>query len=111
MPRPAGRSPGYLSGTMKYFHRTSVSPDEVMDRATTFFGARLTPAAEGPGRRQFAGSIGLVTVTVEAEGGHYTLIVVETNQVGESEADKLAKRFLTVVHTMAEPSHVARGAY
>ena len=111
MPWPAGRETGYHSGIMKYFHRTSVSPDQVMERATSFFGARLTPAAEGPGRRQFAGTIGLVTVTVEAEGGHYTLIVVETNQVGESEADKLAKRFLTVVHTMAEPSHVPRGAY
>ena len=31
---------------------------------------------------------------MQAEGGHYTLVTVETNQVGESEADKLAKRFL-----------------
>ena len=82
-----------------------------MERAATFFGARLTPAAEGPRHRQFAGPMGQVTVTVEAEGGHYTLIVVETNQVGESEADKLAKRFLTSVHTMAEPNHTTRGAY
>jgi hypothetical protein len=50
-------------------------------------------------------------VQVEAEGGHYTRITVETNQPGESEADKLAKRFLTLVHTMAEPSHAPRGAY
>ena len=50
-------------------------------------------------------------VTVQAEGGHYTLVTVETNQVGESEADKLAKRFLTVVHTMAEPTHRPIGAY
>ena len=45
-------------------------------------------------------------MTVQAEGGHYTLVTVETNQVGESEADKLAKRFLTLVHTMAEPTIV-----
>lgn len=96
---------------MKYFHRTSVRPDEVMDHATTFFGARLSPAAEGPRRRQFAGSVGQITVQVEAEGGHYTLVEVETDQVGESEADKLAKRFLTTVHTLAEPTHVIRGAY
>jgi hypothetical protein len=51
------------------------------------------------------------TVTVQADGGHYTLVTVETNQVGESEADKLAKRFLTVVHTMAEPTHRPIGAY
>ncbi len=96
---------------MKYFHRTSVAPDEVLVRATTFFGARLTPAEEQPRRRRFAGTIGQVSVTVQAEGGHYTLVTVETNQVGESELDKLAKRFLTVVHTMAEPAHRPIGAY
>jgi hypothetical protein len=48
---------------------------------------------------------------VQAEGGHYTLVTVDTNQVGESEADKLAKRFLTLVHTRAEPSHRPIGAY
>ena len=48
---------------------------------------------------------------MQAEGGHYTLVTVETNQVGESEADKLAKRFLTVVHTMTDPTHHPIGAY
>jgi len=96
---------------MKYFHRTHVTPDDVLARATTFFGARLGPAEELPRRRRFAGAIGQVSVTVQAEGGHYTLVTVETNQVGESEADKLAKRFLTIVHTMAEPTHRPIGAY
>jgi hypothetical protein len=45
------------------------------------------------------------------EGGHYTLITIDTDQVAESEADKLAKRFLAVVHTRAEPDHELRGAY
>jgi hypothetical protein len=66
---------------------------------------------EGARRRQFAGSIGRIGVTVQAEGGHYTLVTVATNQVGESEADKLAKRFLTLVHTRAEPTHRPIGAY
>jgi hypothetical protein len=96
---------------MKYFHRTSVSPDDVLTRAAAFFGPRLSPVEEGPRRRTFAGAIGQVTVCVEAEGGHYTRVTVETDQVGESEADKLAKRFLTLVHMMAEPSHSPRGAY
>ena len=38
-------------------------------------------------------------------------MTVETNQPGESELDKLAKRFLAVVHTVAEPEHVLRGSY
>jgi hypothetical protein len=96
---------------VKYFHRTSVSPDEVIEAATRFFGAKLTPAAEEPRGREFAGSIGRVAVRVEAEGGHYTRVEVRTDQVGESEADKMAKRFLAEVHTLAEPRHSVRGAY
>jgi hypothetical protein len=96
---------------MKYFHRTQLAPDAVLARAAQFFGGRLSPAEELPRRRRFTGAIGQVAVTVQADGGHYTLVTVETNQVGESEADKLAKRFLTVVHTMAEPTHRPIGAY
>jgi hypothetical protein len=95
---------------MKYFHRTHLSPDDVLGEATRFFGANLAPAGEEPRRRRFAGTIGRINVTVQA-GGHYTLVTVETDQVGESEADKLAKRFLTLVHTRAEPSHRPIGAY
>ena len=96
---------------MKYFHRTHSAPDEVLARATSFFGARLAPVEEQPRSRRFSGTIGQIGVTVQADGGHYTLVTVETNQVGESEADKLAKRFLTVVHTMIDPTHRPIGAY
>ena len=96
---------------MKYFHRTHLPAEAVLARAATFFGARLTPVEELPRRRRFTGTIGQIGVTVQADGGHYTLVTVETNQVGESEADKLAKRFLTVFHTMAEPMHRPIGAY
>ncbi len=96
---------------MKYFHRTSVPPEAVIQQAARFFGARLSTTEEGARRRRFAGAIGQLTVTVEAEGGHYTLVTAETNQPGESEIDRLAKRFLAVVHTLAEPDHALRGAY
>ena len=96
---------------MKYFHRTSVPPDQVLAGAARFFGATMASVDEQPRRRQFAGTVGRIAVTVQAEGGHYTLVTIETNQVGESEADKLAKRFLTLVHTLAEPDHRPIGAY
>ncbi|HEU5153849.1 MAG TPA: hypothetical protein VFU03_03920 [Gemmatimonadales bacterium] len=96
---------------MKYFHRTHISPDQVITRAAEFFSRRVAPVEEGPRRRRFDGAIGQLTITAEAEGGHYTLVTAETNQPGESELDKLAKRFLAVVHTLAEPAHVLRGAY
>ena len=96
---------------MKYFHRTSVDPDTVLAAAQRFFRPTLAPVEAEPRRAAFAGTIGRIRVTVQAEGGHYTLVTAETDQVGESEADKLAKRFLTRVHTLAEPTHRPIGAY
>jgi hypothetical protein len=96
---------------VKYFHRTSVEPDRVLAESARFFGAVMAPVEEQPRRRQYRGPIGRIGVTVQAEGGHYTLVTVETDQVGESEADKVAKRFLTMVHTLAEPDHRPIGAY
>ena len=96
---------------MKYFHRTHASPDDILGLAADFFGSQLTPVEEAPRRRTFTGAIGRVSVTVQAEGGHYTLVTAETDQVGESEADKLAKRFLTVAHAATHPAHRSIGAY
>jgi len=83
----------------------------VLASAAEFFGSRLTPVEEQPRRRKFSGAIGRVGVTVQAEGGHYTVVTAETDQVGESEADKLAKRFLTLLHTLEHPTHRPIGAY
>jgi hypothetical protein len=96
---------------MKYFHRTHAAPDAMLGLASEFFGAGLTPVAEGARQRTFSGAIGRVSVTVQAEGGHYTLVTVDTDQVGESEIDKLAKRFLTVAHAATHPAHRSIGAY
>src|SRR5205823_9320467 len=83
---------------MRYFHRTTLSPDEVLAQAKAFFGARLAPADEAARRRTYAGGLGQVTITARVEGGHYTLVGVGTDQVGESDLDRLAKRFLAHVH-------------
>lgn len=96
---------------MKYFHRTPVQPDVVMQRAAAWFGAHLSPVAEAPRRLAFGGSLGMVTVTAVPEGGHYTLVTVVTDQPGESLLDKLSKHFLGTVHVIAEPEHVLRGDY
>lgn len=96
---------------MRYFHRTSIAPDDVLAEADAYFGERLVRCDAGDRRRSFTGTIGRIDLTVEAEGGHYTLINVATDQVGESEADKVAKRFLSVVHKRAQPQHEVKGAY
>ena len=96
---------------MRYFHRTSLPPDDVLSAADRYFGPPLTASGSGHRERTFSGTIGRVTISLKAEGGHYTLITVDTDQVGESELDKLAKRFLAVVHQKVEPTHEIRGAY
>jgi len=96
---------------VRYFHRTTLSPHDVLTHAKTFFGTRLAPADEAVRRRTYAGPLGRVTIAARAEGGHYTLVEVATDQVGESELDRLAKRFLAELHRQAEPSHELRGAY
>jgi hypothetical protein len=96
---------------MRYFHRTSVPPEEVLAEADRFFTASLAVAETGLRTRTFSGAVGRMALTVGPEGGHYTRITIETDQVGESEADKLAKRFLAVVHQRAEPQYELRGAY
>jgi hypothetical protein len=96
---------------MRYFHRTSIAPDDVLAEADTYLGERLQRSDAGDRHRTFSGTIGRIDLTVEAEGGHYTLINVVTDQVGESEADRVAKRFLGMVHKRAEPWHEVKGAY
>ena len=96
---------------MRYFHRTSLSPDDVLAEADRHFGDRLQTVSSSARARTFQGAVGTITVQVEREGGHYTHITISTDQVGESEADKTAKRYLTRVHARADDRHVARGAY
>ncbi|HEU5261250.1 MAG TPA: hypothetical protein VFU41_07475 [Gemmatimonadales bacterium] len=96
---------------MRYFHRTTASPKQVLEAAKAFFGSRMAPAEESPRRRAYTGALGKITIAARAEGGHYTYVEVSTDQVGESELDKLAKRFLAEVHKQVEPAHELRGAY
>ena len=96
---------------MRYFHRTSLAPDEVMAEADKYFGSHLLRTSSESRARSYEGAVGKISVTVQVEGGHYTRVTVETDQVGESDADKLAKRFLVVVHARVDTAHEVRGAY
>lgn len=96
---------------MQYAHRCHLPAEAVLRQASGFFGGRLALAAEGPRERAFSGSLGRITVRVAADGGHATVVTVATDQVGESEADKLAKRFLTLLHAGEHPGFTPIGAY
>ena len=76
---------------MRLFHRTSIGP-----------AAAQLLEARG---RTFTGQLGTMTLRVSMEGGHYTRIEVETDQMGESRLDKNVKKFFVDVHRAADPSH------
>lgn len=96
---------------MRYFHRTSLPLDAVLSEADRFFATGRSVTESAARRRVFSGATGRITVTAQAEGGHYSLVTIETDQMGESEADKQARRFLATVHARVEPKHELRGAY
>lgn len=97
---------------MRHYHRTHLTPDEVIALADEFFPALgLAMADAGPRRRVFEGPLGRLALRFSGEGGHYTRIDIETDQTGESRLDRNAKRFFVQVHRAADPAHTLRAAY
>jgi len=96
---------------MRFFHRTSLSPDEVLAQAERHFASLGTAAEKGERTRTYTGAVGRISLEVHREGGHYTRVTVETGQPCQGEADRLAKGFLTAVHQKVHPSHIARGTH
>lgn len=97
---------------MRHFHRTSLTPHQVLEAADRHFGALgLTRGGADARSRAFAGTLGTMRLTVRMEGGHYTLIEAFTDQVGESRLDKGVKRFFNVVHREADPRHQIEAGY
>ena len=97
---------------MRHYHRTHITPESVLQAADEFFPKlALRPQASGERSRTFAGELGTAKVVVKPEGGHYTFIEVETDQVGESRLDRNVKRFFVRVHRQADPGHKLAAAY
>ena len=83
-----------------------------MRSADAFFAALgLTQTASAARLRTFTGPLGTMTLTVKMEGGHYTFVEVETDQIGESRLDKNVKRFFVELHRQADPAHVPEASY
>jgi hypothetical protein len=97
---------------MRHYHRTQVTPELVMAAADEYFAMlHLARQASSPRSRVYAGELGTVKVSAKPEGGHYTFIEAETDQVGESRLDRNVKRFFVRIHRQAEPSHKLAAAY
>ena len=50
-------------------------------------------------------------LTARAEGGHYTFVEVETDQMGESRLDRNVKRFFVTLHRTEDPTHLLEASY
>ena len=61
--------------------------------------------------RTFSGDLGIMQLKVRSDGGHYTLVEVVTDQIGESRLDKNVKKFFNVVHRAADPHHAPTAGY
>jgi hypothetical protein len=97
---------------MRHFYRSHLSPHEVLYRADAFFPTiGLTPLATAARSRTFSGPLGVMRLSVKAEGGHYTFVEVQSDQMGESRLDRNVKRFFVTLHRTEDPRHTLEAAY
>ena len=97
---------------MRHFYRTHLVPTTVLTAADTFFPAlELAQTANAARARSFSGPLGTMRLTVRPEGGHYTFVEVETDQMGESRLDRNVKRFFVELHRQQDPSHKLEASY
>ena len=97
---------------MRHFYRSHLPPVTVLAGADEFFpGIGLERTSSAPRARSFAGPLGAMKLTVKAEGGHYTFVEVETDQIGESRLDRNVKKFFNTIHRAEDPSHTLEASY
>jgi hypothetical protein len=97
---------------MRHFHRTSLSPVDVLNEADRHFGALgLARVSAELKVRQYSGPLGTMSLNVRMEGGHYTMVEAYTDQVGESRLDKNVKKFFVALHRASDPRHRIEAGY
>ena len=97
---------------MRHFHRTSLVAPDVLAHADAFFPTiGLAATATEARARTFAGAIGTVHLVVRPEGGHYTFVEANTDQMGESRLDRNVKKFFVRLHRAKAPGHRLEASY
>jgi hypothetical protein len=103
---------------MKHFYRTTVHPDAVLADADAFFptiGLKLVHTTNRS--RTYKGVVGAPEVSatlelsVKMEGGHYTFVEGQTDQMGESRVDRNVKKFFVQLHRQADARHEMTAAF
>jgi len=97
---------------MRHFYRSHLALADVLAAADEFFpGIGLAQQTTAPKTRTYSGPLGALKLSVKAEGGHYTFVQAETDQMGESRLDRNVKRFFVRLHRADEPSHQLTANY
>jgi len=97
---------------MRHFFRTHLTPAAVIEAADEFFPAlQLAQSAPQARSRTFGGTLGTLTLSARPEGGHYTFVEVQTDQIGESRLDRNVKRFFVTLHRQGDPTHQLEASY
>jgi hypothetical protein len=97
---------------MRHFYRSQLTPADVLVMADQFFPELGLPqTATAVRARSYQGTLGALKLSVKAEGGHYTFIEAETDQMGESRLDRNVKKFFVQLHRAEDPSHTLEAAY
>ena len=97
---------------MRHFFRTQLLPADVLKVADEFFPTLpLDRTAYTARSRTYSGILGTLHLSVKKEGGHYTFVQIQTDQIGESRLDRNAKRYFVKLHRVADPNHRLEAAY
>ena len=97
---------------MRHFYRSHLTPADVLAAADRFFPAiELAQLTTAPRTRTYSGPLGSLKLSVRAEGGHYTFVQVDTDQMGESRLDRNVKRFFVTLHRTEDPAHQLEASY
>jgi hypothetical protein len=97
---------------MRHFHRTHLAPDAALALADEFFPtigvARTSALARS---RAYSGALGTMTLRIRVDGGHSTMLEVETDQMGESRLDRNVKRYFVKVRRAEDPTRMLEAAF
>jgi hypothetical protein len=97
---------------MRHFYRSHLPIADVLAAADAFFPSiELAQNTTAPKTRTYSGPLGALKLSVKAEGGHYTFVEVNTDQMGESRLDRNVKRFFVELHRTEDPSHALSPNY
>ena len=97
---------------MRHFYRSHTTPADVLTAADSFFPALGFTAVTTTARtRTFTGALGTMKLSAKPEGGHYTFVEVNTDQMGESRMDRNVKKFFVQLHRAEDPAHQLEASY